>query len=163
MGLIRGQRSEVPHATRQVSPHTTTPEPACSRVLTPQEKPKQHSELAQPMKSLSSVLAGREVLTKGPKTKPICNDSESLFFFCFLFVHNDIQNVILNKKLQSMWRNKKLCPIHRNEERNRTIPQEIQTLELLAKTLNMLKELESMDKEWKETGRTTSQQMENSN
>ena len=44
MGLIRGQRSEVPHATRQVSPHTTTPEPACSRVLTPQEKPKQHNQ-----------------------------------------------------------------------------------------------------------------------
>ena len=90
-------------------------------------------------------------------------DSESLFLFCFLFVHNDIQKVILNKKLQSMWRNKKLCPIHRNEERNRPVPQEIQTLELLAKTLNMLKELETMDNEWKETGKTTSQQMENSN
>ena len=44
-----------------------------------------------------------------------------------------------------------------------TVPQEIQTLELLAKTLNMLQELGTMDKEWKETGKTISQQMENSN
>ena len=49
-----------------------------------------------------------------------------------------------------------------------TIPEEAQTSDLWDKdfkttVLNMLKELETMDKKWKETGKTTSQQMENSN
>ena len=57
--MIPGQRSEVPQATRQVSPHTTTPEPVCSGVLTPQEKPTQHNQ-RKPMPASKTQGSQRE-------------------------------------------------------------------------------------------------------
>ena len=40
MGSIPGQGTKIPHASEQLSPHTTTREPAHSRACAPQqEKP----------------------------------------------------------------------------------------------------------------------------
>ena len=39
MGLIPGQGTKIPHISGQLSPHTETIEPKCSRAHTPQPRP----------------------------------------------------------------------------------------------------------------------------
>lgn len=62
-------------------------------------------------------------------------------------------SIMISKTCDLKTKNYKACEETRNyapftgmKKGTETVPQEIQTLELLAKTLNMLKELETMDK-----------------